>query len=152
MLKLRSATAADSDDFFAWRNDPDTRAASGNSGIVTIGEHVEWFSRALGDSRRFLYVAEEDGPPARTLGMCRFDVSREGAHAEVSINLAAAARGKGLADPILRAAIGQFELDYGGQIRLTATIRKTNGPSIHLFAKVGFVHTTDNNEFSYFAL
>lgn len=152
MVTIRRAAASDSGDFFAWRNDAVTRAASGTQQSIGKPDHTAWFTEALQDERRYLYVAEIGEPAREKLGMCRFDVSANGSQAEVSINLAAGARGKGFALPILRAAIDQFERDLGGRIRLTAVIRNTNESSIHLFKKIGFVRTTGDSEFGYYSV
>ncbi len=130
-VTTRPATLADSDSLLAWRNDPGTRANSVSPDPVEPEVHAVWFARVLHDPNRVLVIGEEsDGTP---IGMVRFDLTA--GHAEVSINLAPAARGKSLSTPLLRAAerwiTGRAEV-------LVAAIKATNQPSIRAFERAGY--------------
>jgi RimJ/RimL family protein N-acetyltransferase len=138
MITFRPAVASDSEDLYEWRNDPDSRGASGSQKPVPRAEHDIWFSAAISSRDRIIYLAVDSGSGA-SVGMCRFDIDREALTAEVSINLDPARRGAGLAYPILDGAIARFRMDSGSALRLTATIRSTNKASARIFRKAGFV-------------
>ena len=85
-----------------------------------------------------LVIGEDSGGAA--IGMVRFDLS--GGRAEVSINLAPAARGKSLSAALLRAAepwvTGRAEV-------LIAAIKPTNQPSIRAFERAGYRAVTGDS-------
>ena len=90
---LRPAVESDRDLVFVWANDPLTRAMSFSSEPISATDHARWFAKALAGHGRRLFVAESDGAP---LGVLRLDFSTEARHsAEVGINLAESARGRG---------------------------------------------------------
>ena len=144
---LRPATAADSQALFDWRNDALTRAVSGSHAEIDRDAHEAWFLASLASDSRTIYLAEVEGEPA---GMVRFD--REGAAAEVSINLAPAFRGRGFAGEILAGAIGSYRDGNGIPVRLLARIRPDNAPSIRLFAAAGFVPAGADGDLELFEL
>ncbi len=146
-FEIRPATTADSALLFEWRNDALTRAMSVSTDPVAWETHAAWFARSLADPNRRIYlVCLVDGDvPA---GMCRFDRDADAGSAEVSINLAPMLRGRGLAVPLLRCAIGTFLAD--GDCRLTATIRHDNVASRKCFEAVGFVEHARDRTFAYF--
>jgi len=138
-ITIRRATAMDSSDLLAWRNDPETIAASISPHAVAPSDHAAWLTRALEDELRALYLAVYTPPEsaARNIGMVRFDLTEDASAAEVSINLAPESRGLGLSEPVLRAAIETFRTEFG-PLALTATIRHENGASHRVFAGIGF--------------
>ncbi|WP_331272302.1 GNAT family N-acetyltransferase [Motilibacter aurantiacus] len=131
---VRPAGPDDSRALWEWRNDPTTRAMSAQTDEVAWEAHQAWYARALDDPRRRLLVAELDG---ERVGMVRFDDAGEG-HWVVSINLAPAARGRGLAAPVLRA--GEEWLRSSGTAELLiAEVRDTNAASWRTFERAGYV-------------
>ncbi len=146
-LRVVKATPGDSADIFAWRNDEATRVASISQALVAPAEHDRWYSRVLADPDRVLYVVWTSG---ERVGLCRFD--RDGSFAEVSINLNPAFRGRGLAEPVLRASIERYREDSGRGIALTATIRPENIASQRIFAALGFVLGSRDDTFEHFVL
>jgi len=134
MISLHPAGPDDSVSAFEWRNDETTRAASISQDPVPWDDHERWYAAMLSNPSRYLYIAMAEG---ERVGLCRFDV--DGAAAEVSINLAPAARGGGLAGPILRAGIERLREAAGAHLTLTATIRPDNVASVRTFTALGFV-------------
>lgn len=130
-IELRAATGDDAAQLLAWRNDPETRRASGSQAVVAEAEHNEWLARTLARSDRALFVAFLDG--AR-IGTVRLDQSA-GAW-EVSIALAPEHRGKKLATALL-ATLEPAALGRGARL-LTARIRAENGPSVAAFKRAGY--------------
>lgn len=131
---VRRATLRDGPLLLAWRNDPDTRAASISTEAVSPETHAAWLAASLQDTRRFLLIAEVADEP---VGMVRFDALAVPGTWTVSINLAAGARGRGLAAPVLRAGWHWLEATVPvGQV--AATIRATNTASIKAFERAGY--------------
>jgi RimJ/RimL family protein N-acetyltransferase len=145
VIELRLAAAADSATVLRWRNDPHTVAMSLGSAAVSQAEHDRWYTRLLSDPRTTLYIASAGG---MDIGVCRFDADPHSASAEVSINLNPAARGKGLAQPLLEAAITAYCGDR--PVVLTATIKTRNAPSLRLFARCGFTRIRIADECAHF--
>jgi RimJ/RimL family protein N-acetyltransferase len=137
-VTTRPATAADSRRLFDWRNDPLTRAMSRGPDPVAWEVHEIWFAEALADPDRDILIGLAEGAE---IGMVRFDLDAEwsdetGREAEISINLAPSARGRGLAAPLLAAAIRAFNHNRRCEIR--AEIRADNLPSRRAFEAAGF--------------
>lgn len=141
-LALRPADASDSPALLAWRNDREAREASISVDPITQQEHGAWFEGILHDADRHLYIAELDG---HRIGMCRFDVTDAGA--EVSINLNPDYRGRGLARPVLAAAIDRFRAEVSANTVLVARIRPSNPASIRIFGELGFRRTSSDGDF-----
>ncbi|MDQ3577042.1 MAG: GNAT family N-acetyltransferase [Actinomycetota bacterium] len=127
----RLAGAADSALLLTWRNDPLTRANSVNQDAVAEADHQRWLAGVLTDPDRSLWIVEEDQP----LGVVRFDRT-EGDEFEVSVTVAPAARGRGLARSILLTAQAQVR-----PARIVARIREDNHASLRLFEGAGYVAT-----------
>jgi len=136
-LRARRAGPGDSATLHAWRNDPVTRAMSRSTAEVPRGDHERWYAAALADpDRRLLVVDGEDGP----VGMVRLDRDEPGVW-EVSINLAPAARGRGLAGAVLAAGTEQVLHDPAlpEPVRVVvAHVRRDNAPSVRLFERAGY--------------
>jgi RimJ/RimL family protein N-acetyltransferase len=132
VIALRRATAADADRLLEWRNDPATRAASFSTGEVDRDTHLAWLERRLADPMTVLNVLTVDGEPA---GQLRLELAPDGS-AEVSIGLAPAVRGRGLAAPAL-GLIEPLAREHGAG-RLIAKVRPTNEPSLRAFRRAGY--------------
>lgn len=131
MLSVRPAHEGDVALLLAWRNDPVTRAASLDSGVVSEQSHRTWFSSVLADPTRRILIGMSDDRP---IGMVRFDTREDGI--EVSINLSPDARGQGASRPLLDAGVA--ELDAPPGTTLLASIRESNTASLRLFHGAGF--------------
>lgn len=145
-MHVRKAEPQDARDLFDWRNDLETRKASGVLEELDWEKHVEWFSRSLSNPARQIYIAEDMAFRPFKLGMTRFDF--DGVYAaEVSINLNPEARGAGLSFEILCSSIEAYKASRDDVNDLFARIREENHRSEKLFAKAGFVHIGREQEF-----
>lgn len=135
-MNLRPALPEDGPHLWDWRNDPVARAASLAPDPIPLDRHLDWFARALTDPDRQILIALSPGP----VGMVRFD--RAGGNTTVSILLAPAARGRGLARPMLTGALALCRFR---PTTLHATIRRNNAASLAVFVALGFQgdHDTD---------
>lgn len=131
LLTLRPATIGDANLMLEWRNDPDTRRSSFNTEEVSIGEHRRWLAVSLESKTRHLLLGEVEAQP---IGVVRLDVT--GTEATISITIAPAARGAGIASPLLRQAL--VRADELGVSRVEARIRPENSTSRHAFFAAGF--------------
>lgn len=136
-LTIRPATSADGERLWRWRNAPDVRHASLDPREIPLTDHLDWFRRALSDPDREILIAEQGGRP---MGMIRFDRSQDAA--TVSILLDAGYRGKGLAAPILSAAIAASRF---GRAPLRALVKRDNAASRALFLSLGFRVVSDGD-------
>lgn len=145
VIELRLVEPGDSATVLRWRNDPHTVAMSVTASAVSQAEHDRWFAKQLGEPLTKLYIATVEGTE---IGVCRFDRDPSTDAAEVSINLNPAMRGRGLARPLLEAAIATY--CRGQAITLTATIKQSNQPSLRVFARCGFEQVRTADECAYF--
>lgn len=129
-VTLRPADEGDARRIFAWRNDPDARAASIETREISWEDHKAWYESALADPGRQIMIAEQGGRP---IGVVRFDI--EGGVATVSIALAPEARGLRLSRPVLAEALKQGDRRMQ---RYLARVRPENAASVNLFLGCGF--------------
>lgn len=120
---------------WGWRNDETTRHMSLSSDYVPWGQHQDWYSRAVTDLSKKMFIYELDGV---AVAVIRFDII--GDSAEISINVASALRGKGIGTRAIREAIKMFKGISSSNIRtITATIKKVNEASLKTFFKNEFI-------------
>jgi CMP-N-acetylneuraminic acid synthetase/RimJ/RimL family protein N-acetyltransferase len=131
-VALRPAAVGDAAALLAWRNDPAARRASFDPREVTAAEHARWLAQSLARADRRLWIVTADGADA---GMVRLDL--EGRAATVSINLAPAARGRGLGAAALRTLAAEA---FGplGLATLRARVKRDNRASLAAFRRAGF--------------
>jgi RimJ/RimL family protein N-acetyltransferase len=118
---------ADADRLLEWRNDPDTRANSHRSEVVTRSDHLAWLARSLEDDRRRLWIAEVRGI---AVGTMRAD--RDETEWVLSWTVAPEHRGQGTGRRMLQAVTTILN----GPMR--AEIKRDNAASIRIATAVGF--------------
>lgn len=132
-IHLRPAGAHDSEDLLRWRNDPVTRANSFHSEAISPEEHQRWFSQTLQRSDRLLLIGMAD---ADKIGVVRFDLA--GDSAEINLNLAPEARGRGLGTELIVAGSGYLLQQHPAIAKIYAKIKRENLASIRAFEKAGY--------------
>lgn len=142
---VRPATPEDAQNVWLWRNDPATRAFSGDATPIPWTDHVDWFSAALCDPGCVLcMVMSESAATAEcgdSIAVVRFDGLSETTECWlVSLNLRPESRGQGLGRQILMAACRAF-FDKRGVQTLQAEINPHNVASRRVFSALGFVPT-----------
>lgn len=147
-VRVRPAVAADADLLLDWANDPDARAASLTPGPIERAGHVRWLEGILASDRAGLWiglagdVAGAGGAGAggagaeRPIGQVRVVVDERG-DGEVSVSLAAEARGRGLSVPLLQAGLAAAAMTLP-VTTFVAHVRPANEPSRRLFLRAGF--------------
>ena len=68
-VRLRPATAADSERLFRWRNLPDVARWMYSDHLITPDEHARWIATALVDPTRRYWIIEMDGTPVGLAGL-----------------------------------------------------------------------------------
>jgi len=134
-LVLRRLTAAEADAalLHAWRDDPHSRAMSLDPRPIGWDEHAAWVRRLLADPDRLQLLAEEGaGGP---VGAIRFD--RDGREAVVSVVVAPAARGRGLARRLV--AVAEAQARRLGSDAVALEVRADNRAARALYARLGYV-------------
>lgn len=141
-LIVREARSEDSMDVLRWRNDPLVCAMSRETLPISKPIHDVWYARAMEDSNRLLLIGVRNG---QKIGIVRFDY-REASLWEVSIMLAPEARGRGNGASLFQVALECLR-SANPPIRILATIRLSNQPSLRLFDAFGFKRKSDDGEF-----
>jgi spore coat polysaccharide biosynthesis predicted glycosyltransferase SpsG/RimJ/RimL family protein N-acetyltransferase len=132
-LRYRPATIADLDLLLEWRNDPEVRAVSRNTGVIAREDHERWLSGVLADPDRTLLVVEQAGHPAATV---RFD--REGDQAEISVTVAPERRGGGVGARAIREAAELELAAWPSLAAVIAEVQERNVRSLRAFERAGY--------------
>jgi hypothetical protein len=171
-LRLMPVAQQDCADLWQWRNDPDTRAMSLTTDMVSYDEHCCWFDLMLEDPSQYLYIATlkdfTNNHAVNKVGMVRFEMHSNQANnnvgkvkksdksavviATISINLNPQYRGKGLSVPMLKQAVKIFTIatSAAGLVPartsvsyIKAVIKSSNIASIKCFTGAGFINAND---------
>jgi UDP-2,4-diacetamido-2,4,6-trideoxy-beta-L-altropyranose hydrolase len=132
-LEIRRATAEDSRNLFAWRNDPGVRQVSRSSDVIEWGVHQEWLAAVLASADRHLLIGEHQGSP---VGVVRFDV--KGDEAEISIYLVPGAQPFGRGRRLLQCSERWLAANCLGVRRIQAEVLAGNERSKRLFLGAGY--------------
>lgn len=134
-LHIRRATPDDCDAIFHWRNHPTIRTASGNTGVLDLDLHREWFKKILANPNRVLLIAEQS-QSGDVIGVVRYDIA--GDEATISIYLVPEYQGFGLGLPLLNQADRWLSDDRGHVRVVNAMVKLENLSSCRLFAQAGY--------------
>ena len=140
-VRLRPATEADMGTLWVWANDPDTRDNSCHSEPIPYATHQAWF-RASGADHRAIFMVEWDKEP---VGVVRLD-DTDAAEPVVSIQVAPAMRGRGVASVALKTLVDQTRKE-GVCKGLEAHIKPGNTASQRLFLRAGFTRKEGGQAF-----
>ncbi|MDT0602859.1 UDP-2,4-diacetamido-2,4,6-trideoxy-beta-L-altropyranose hydrolase [Thalassotalea castellviae] len=140
-IKLAPATNDDKDIIFSWQSNPDIRRFSRNNQAIPYQEHCQWFSQAIADQTRHIYLIQQcsSSEQAKNAGMIRFDEinARE---VEVSILVAPDMQGKKVALRALFATPKIFK-----QKTIHAYVHPDNIASQHLFRSANYRQIADDH-------
>lgn len=132
-LRLRLATADDSDILLGWQLDPSTRQYARDPRPPEPDAHRAWMGSRLADRRCIFLVMEEAGRACATI---RLDWREEGEGFEVSLVVAPGHRGRGLGTH----ALGLARRLVAGE-DLFAHVKGGNEASLRSFIRAGYVPT-----------
>ena len=140
-ISLRPADPDDEALLLSWANDPQVRANSFSTELISRSNHHDWFRQVLTDPNRLLLIATAaDGWP---IGQIRFDRQpHRMAEALVDLSLDNCARGFGLAAELVRKGLQVMEETWGPKVEALAEVLTTNKASNYCFRRAGFVEDT----------
>ncbi|NJC26154.1 UDP-2,4-diacetamido-2,4,6-trideoxy-beta-L-altropyranose hydrolase [Neolewinella antarctica] len=139
-LTWRLATADDSDLYLAWANDPDVRAQSFDSSLISPSEHAAWFRRRLVDEQSCLLIFERSRKP---VGRVRFAVV--GNEATIGYSVAKESRGHGLGVPMLHFAVDALRRERPKIERFIGYVKEGNIASVTTFRRLGYREEPTND-------
>lgn len=131
-LILRPVEKKDYEKILEWRNDPDVRINSLTQHIISIEEHVEYWSEFLRNITNYAYIVVHDN---RDIGVLKLKNINKTTY-EIDIFLSKYSRNKGLGQQILN-MIKEIAVQKG-IIKLIAKIKYDNQASKKAFEKSGF--------------
>ncbi|HKP23787.1 MAG TPA: UDP-2,4-diacetamido-2,4,6-trideoxy-beta-L-altropyranose hydrolase [Dongiaceae bacterium] len=137
-VTMRSATIADCESIWRWRNADFVLQGSKTPAPVSLPDHRAWFEAVLKDANRRVLIGEADGEP---VGVLRFDLLEN--EATASVYLTPQGRGRGIGPELL--IQGQIWLRSNAPhvVRIKAEIRSTNEASIEAFKAARYRRTGD---------
>ena len=133
LISVRRANLEDSHSLWQWRNHDSIRLVSRNSGLISLGNHEEWFESLLKNSNRLILIAEHHNRP---IGVIRFDL--EATVAEVSIYCIPSEGGSGLSIDMLLEAENFILQHYCFITEIKAVVLADNWASHHLFLNADY--------------
>lgn len=133
-IRLRQTVEADSQQIWAWRNDPEVRAISFSLGVIDWNSHEQWIRNKLADPGCLWLIA--DHAELGRIGHIRFDVLGN-QQALVAITVTANLRGRGIGKLLIglgvREAFAKLPIE-----RIVAQIKPHNVASETAFRQLGF--------------
>ena len=147
-MKIRLAERHDCKDLWKWRNEPRTIANSYSKSSVSYPQHLRWFTNIIKDPKSTIFIGYSTKAKVK-VGMIRFD-KKDHNVTEVSINMAAQFRGKGLGADLLGKAVAKISSSKVNH-RLKARVIVTNNNSKKFFKKCGFFESSIKNKTVYFS-
>jgi RimJ/RimL family protein N-acetyltransferase len=122
-LNLRPLTPADAELLFHWKNDPETRKNSGNTGVVAWEGHRNWVTGVVADPKgKVLRIAERNGVP---VGLVRTAL-RDNGDVEVHYTVSPVYRGQGIGKAMVSSFI---EFHVPNKTKLVLCIKQGNEKS-----------------------
>jgi UDP-2,4-diacetamido-2,4,6-trideoxy-beta-L-altropyranose hydrolase len=99
-IRLRPVREDDCQLLWEWANDPDVRAASFSTELITWEQHIKWFKLKIEDPDCLILIAmDSKGSP---IGQARFE--RKGDEAQISISVGKEFRDRGYGSHIIELA------------------------------------------------
>jgi UDP-2,4-diacetamido-2,4,6-trideoxy-beta-L-altropyranose hydrolase len=137
----RIATLEDAKQIFAWANDPEVRANSFNSEIISWKNHLDWYTNTLNSAHIIFLIYEINHVPTAQLRL-----NTEGNTATVSYSVDNAFRGKGLGTWLLHHIGLYVKLEYGSIEILQGWVKKSNTASLRAFRSAGFIPVEESDD------
>lgn len=147
MLTHRPARPADSQLYFDWANDSDTRRQSFNSNPISLETHAVWFARKLADPSALMLVFENEAGEA--VGQVRFEripVADLSDEIIIGVSVDAKQRGRGLASQLIERG-GAVCREQWGAVAIHAYIKPDNQASVRAFERAGFTLSGESSKF-----
>ncbi|MFZ6664790.1 UDP-2,4-diacetamido-2,4,6-trideoxy-beta-L-altropyranose hydrolase [Peijinzhouia sedimentorum] len=144
-IRLENMQAEDVGLTYKWATNAEVRKYSFQQKPIKAGEHNAWFAKKNTDENVLYYKSFYKN---EIIGSVRFDIATT--EATISYLLDPKCHGKGLALPMLMAAIGKMEQSRSNVKRVVGYVMKENLASICIFEALGFVAVDQNDRFQFF--
>lgn len=144
-IKLRPAVEQDAVAVWNWRHDGDAWKFFGVARPTPLEDHIVWFKKAIFRRDIRLLIAVERG---LEIGYIRFDQDVSVLcqnQMKINICLAGKARGKGLGERLISAAVEEAKIS--GYQRIVAEIHCNNNASLKAFRVNGFTEIDQSDSF-----
>ncbi|MFK7860340.1 MAG: GNAT family N-acetyltransferase [Granulosicoccus sp.] len=141
-LTLRPARVDDAELIWIWRNCEDAYKYYKNPHRQTLEDHTRWLGSAINDSRRSLWMIDDDDQPVSHV---RFDYISERV-VSVSIVVDPSEYGKAIGKRSLSLAL-ESKVASGESINIIAEIHTENIASRKLFEAAGFKRHSECDPF-----
>jgi UDP-2,4-diacetamido-2,4,6-trideoxy-beta-L-altropyranose hydrolase len=132
-IEIRRALKSDVNLYYHWANDPIVRLYAINEEPIPYDSHCAWFINKLSSIHSYLYIAVVNG---KDFGQVRFDF--EDGNFYISYSVSCEMLGRGLATPMLEAAIQQLQKDFKQTFTLLALVKENNTASSKVFKRLQF--------------
>lgn len=133
---VRLLDISDRDDLLRWRNDYRTRMMSRDSDVVNSDTHNKWFSSALINQSKVIYVGLVNQIKIGVVSLDR-QISYNNLW-EIGVTVAPEHRGRKLGATLLIAALQKFLLIHP-RAEITAYVKSENVSSQKIFVNSGFI-------------
>jgi RimJ/RimL family protein N-acetyltransferase len=133
MIELRKVQKEDCRDLYQWRDSPEARKFSLNTGKITYEKHIQWFDSSLNNPARTIYIALCN---MNKIGQIRFDEMDD--TARVSIIVKDDERGKGYGKEIIQDGTRKYLSEKKRIRKVIAEIKPENVASRRAFEKAGY--------------
>lgn len=137
---LRRVERADVELFFKWVNDPDVRANSFNTDLISWESHQKWFEDVLADDSVCIYVLMQDDFPVGQVRLV-FEDSKW----QISYSIASAYRGQGYGKIILQLAENELISNGHTGEKLFAEVKINNTASLRIFNRLDYAEAASNH-------
>lgn len=142
-LHIRMAMPDDGETIWRWRSAPGSERFYSSGQAVSLPDHLNWYTRALGDADRQLFIIEWNKAP-----VAHVRIDRAGETGRISIVVDPAMYGKRIAAASLTRALSTCN----GIGRFEAIVHKDNISSMRLFDGLGFRRVGFDPPFHHFLL
>lgn len=140
-VRLRPLTAHDLPMTLAWRNQDSIRDKFFHAEVITPEQHQAWFKAYQHKDTDFVFVIDEKGPPARSVGqVALYNIDWSARRAEFGRLMIgeAEARDKGLAKAAIHLLVAAAE-DQLQLVEIYLEVYRDNLPAISVYRACGFV-------------
>jgi RimJ/RimL family protein N-acetyltransferase len=135
-LKIRRAEVSDTIIYFKWVNNPEVRAYSYSSEVISWEDHVNWFSNKINDPNYIFFIFENSSN--EKIGQVRFEKIDDQNYL-IGVSVASEHRGKGYGSEMLKMSCAKIKNIHSDSI-IHAYIKIENNASTFIFEKAGFLY------------
>ena len=146
-LTHRPAQPVDTQLYFDWANDPDTRRLSFDPAPLSLASHTAWFSRKLIDPNALLLVFEN--AVGEAVGQVRFErtpVADMPSEIVISLSIDPRHRSRGLARQLIERGCAVCQEQWGA-VTIHAYLKPQNQAAVRAFGRAGFSLSGESGKF-----